>query len=188
MEFGNHFIFKLYLLATFFTTRWSLFDKINENSIKAESGSDTFAQGSICDIDCPHNAISTVRNVTCECSPRKSQDGEVCRWSPHRRYQTIKCYGGDRSEYLRANPQFDILLGAKSKKDRTDGQKRHRARPRGLSGKSQLRMTSQDVVFTKNHAKQLRELGIYNNEHISQYLSQTHIQPIKETHLKINDR
>jgi len=48
-------------------------------------------------------------------------------------------------------------MGAKSKMD----EKRHRSRPRGLSGKSQLRMTSQDVVFTKNHAKQLREKGFH---------------------------
>ena len=61
-----------------------------------------------------------------------------------------------RTDYLKSNAHIDIILGAKSK---SDGRTWRRSRPKGLSGTSQLRMTSEDVVFTKGHAEILRNKG-----------------------------
>lgn len=109
-----------------------------------ESSTLTFAQcdsgfnnGTMCQINCS-NGTPSIDSIRCHClAPDR------CKWLPRRRFTTIKC---QTTNHHRSTAHVAIMarrgpIGA-------------RPRPKGLSRKSRLRLTAQDVVFTKRTAKE----------------------------------
>lgn len=94
--------------------------------------------GTMCKINCS-NGTPSIDSIRCHCL-----EPDRCKWLPRRRFTTIKCHtttsNDDRSTDHWALMARRGPIGA-------------RPRPKGLSRKSRLRLTAQDVVFTKRTAK-----------------------------------
>ena len=106
-------------------------------NIKSDSGlifeqCESLTNGTTCEVTCS-NGTPSIDSIRCHCL-----DENRCKWLPRKRFTTVKCHVNSHDHVIMARRG---PIGA-------------RPRPKGLSRKSRLRLTAQDVVFTKRTAKQ----------------------------------
>ena len=89
---------------------------------------------------------ATVEEIKCECTEINNHLVS-CKWSPNRKTQTVKCFGKPKKSALSSSRISDSKLY-------------FRDRPRGISYSAKFRMTSDDIMFTKDAYREFSSRGI----------------------------